>query len=249
MPTLDLQIAASGDDAFITEQIVASQVFNPTSGISRIGNTNATNYDHVILGRFLNVLIPFGANIDVCYATFTPWASRTGLSIDFKYQFEASGDALQIIDYADYASRVLTTANVIQNNVPAWTIDVKETSVDLSGPLQEVIDDVSWASGNAVALYVRPDFASVGAYRDIHSWDGDVLKALQLHVEYTETLILLDGQSDLIFGGFSDLEAIVQLDAQVDLVFGGLSDISVQKSSISINSDIIRTIDLDSKVI
>jgi len=148
MPTLNLQVAASADDA---EEKDDGTGFGSTATTEFLqANANAANRSNLGF-RFTNVTIPQGSTIDT--ATLQLYCDdSTGKYDDIRCDVLAE-DVDNAVDFStdpDVTSRVRTTASVLwaqDNCAVGW-----ESAPDIKTVVQEVTDRGGWASGNAFVI-------------------------------------------------------------------------------------------------
>ncbi len=171
MPTLDLQVAASADDAF------------QDSG----GSVNTTAAEHLLLAgstwlglRFTAVTIPPGSIVSAAtlqiYAPNTKYDSVNadiyGQAADNPAAFTAATNGI--------SSRPRTTSKA------TWTGDLAgpgwRAAPDLAAVVQEIIDRPGWASGNALALICD----DINCGLSVRTWDyAGHAHGAQLDITYT----------------------------------------------------------------
>jgi len=214
-PTLDLQVGAGSDDCFVRNDGTA-WIFNLTDVVCDAGYI-AASYQKVGSGlRFLNVTIAPGAQISASYLTFKCFESMSGTVVRTKIIGNKEANAATFSTLADYQARrgtsvggadntKRTVAEVLWDNIPAWTAGVSYNSPEIRTVIQEIIDQAAWASGNALALFWddhdgRSDTATAYTGRRAYSYDGSAVDAPKLYIEYvvvykkllTETSTLSD---------------------------------------------------------
>lgn len=185
MPTLDLQVGASGDDVLHRGSIDAL-IINDVAFAAGDNDTNPRQFGSAAL--FLNVTIPPGSTIDVAHLKLIARASRSGTVVRTNIQAEAVDDATQITSDTDWHTRGRTTALTPWDNIPAWTIEDSIQSPDFSPVIQEIIDRPNRPLNGAIQVFWLNDVsdAVASAFRSAYSWDGNTVKAPKLHIEYTD---------------------------------------------------------------
>ena len=172
MTTLNLQVAASTDDAWQN----AAGTVDTTAAI--IGTLSTGNMWAGF--RFNNVTVPQGATINT--ATLQLYLNTTAnddLVADF--YCEAADDAGTFTTGAsNISSRSRTTAKA---SVSATAIGVGWYSVTgLAAAVEEVTDRAGWASGNDLAIILD---ALAGISFQCRTWDFDTSLAAKLDIDYT----------------------------------------------------------------
>ena len=171
MPTLDIAVAASSDDAGQTNTTMSLTATN-----IRI------NAATVRAGfRFLNVTVPAAATIDVAYITVERGSAAASPNVTIAC--EDVDDAATFTTTAnDISTRPVTTATVTWNAVLGGVTGDRFNSPSIVAPVQEVIDRGGWASGNDLNVLF---FGVTGGDIQIRTWDNAVADAAALHIEYT----------------------------------------------------------------
>lgn len=171
MATFSTAIAASSDDA---HQTGTSMNLTNVSVVCEA----ATSWGGF---RWDNVTVPKDATINSAYIRLYT-ASTTYDSPDVVIYCEDADDAATFTtSSSNISGRPLTTANV------AWQdTDIGGTwqnSIDISAPIQEVVNRAGWASGNA--LVVIMDGQSTSPWR-IRAWDNGTGHGAVINIDYTE---------------------------------------------------------------
>lgn len=178
MPTLDLIVGASADDA--EEKASGASFLSTGAGIKADSNSApASRYNCGM--RFTNVTIPQGATITAAYLTVRCTAD-TDDDANLDIHAEAVDNAVDFAMNADVTSRARSAASA------AWVQDALGVA-DVNTPpiasvIQEIVNRAGWASGNALCvLFVgRSDLAK--PFR-IRAYDGSTTACARLHVEYS----------------------------------------------------------------
>ncbi|MBU2478341.1 MAG: chitobiase/beta-hexosaminidase C-terminal domain-containing protein, partial [Gammaproteobacteria bacterium] len=185
--TLDIPVTSSTDDA--EEKTNTSKVGNVglKSGVLEMPWT--ASYSQQIGMRFQNVSIPAGATITNAYIQFTVALADAGglVSLALKGEKSIAPETFSATLF-DISSRPRTTASASWTP-PSWTVanaaGVDQRTPDLSGILQEIIEQPGWVSGNPVAIFVEDNGTTSGLFRAAHSFDSLGLAATPvLHVEF-----------------------------------------------------------------
>lgn len=177
MPTINVQVAASGDDV-----IVDSGAFGATNNNNGAGlRTAQPMYSG---NRFTGVAVGQGATISSAVLTWKARFSRTtGAPILRVYGLNEDNCAA-FTNQANLDARALTTASAQWTNavIDNWVIETEYT-LNVTTILQEIVNRAGWVSGNAVGLRVQNDAGD--DYRYAYSYDSDPTKAPKLAVTYT----------------------------------------------------------------
>lgn len=184
-PTLDLQPGASGDDGSNR-----TGSFSSGSILLLVGATT----DPVSWSCFMripNVTIPNADTVDVANLTFTGRAGNSGVVVRTNIYAHKSDDAVAPTSEAEFDTIVaseLTTNFAVWDGLGAWVLDAEFTSPSIVSPVQEIVDQGGWSSGNAMQFLWLDDGSDTTAdtRRRPYSYDGDTAKAVKFHAEYTE---------------------------------------------------------------
>ena len=182
MPTVNPQVAASGDDA----RYVSAEggIYAPTSSIQRFGNNTGDGTCGTAVRFVLNV--PQGATINQAYLEWRSSGGTSNTTCNVIVKAADEDDAAAPTDYTDATTRTRTTAAGTWSAVEAFVSFNWHNSVDLSAVIQEIVDRGGWVSGNHILLFVDENSSSANAYRDSISYDDDPASAPKLFVDYTE---------------------------------------------------------------
>jgi len=132
--------------------------------------------------RFNHVRVPQGAVISSAYLEFHVDEVNTG-SIDLIIAAQASANAPTFTTSSgNISSRIKTNESVNWNSEVDW-LDVGslQQSPDISLVVQEVVNQWSWTSGNALVVIIT---GSSSGKRVAESFDGSELDAPRLVIEY-----------------------------------------------------------------
>lgn len=179
MPTIQVQVAASGDDASKRYQI--GTLYLPTDDDLWAGFTNANSYKWSSGMIFRSVAVPQGVGVVAAKLTFISGASgQTGTEVNTKIRGydadDVSGDLSTEAEWDALFPGNFTTAEVLWDNISAWTTQVQIIdSPDISTVIQEIIDRPGWVQGNDMLIF-WDDFdgrsdSIAGARRLARSWD------------------------------------------------------------------------------
>jgi len=178
---------------------MASGTFYPAvsadDGWLEIPNYFDNSYTYTVISsidlifiRFPNVTIPAGATITSAVIKLYASVSRSGF-VSMPCAFEDADNPSAVASYADGVSRTKTTADATWSS-GAWVINTQYDSPNLKDSLQEVIDRVGWASGNAVQ-WLTSGAASGDGYA--YTYEGAGYKPV-LFVEWTDLApVIADG--------------------------------------------------------
>ncbi len=193
------QVGTSTDDNYIYWD--GSQWVDWMEGPNfRAGYTTSAVYKQGGGARFTNVTIPQGAIIDQAYLTLRASESVSAATVNTVIIGEDTDDAATFSTVANYQARRgtvvggandnnITTASINWDAISAWTLNSDYNSPEIKTVIQEIVDRVGWASGNAMVLF-WDDHAAGGTqsnytYRSAYSYNGSTTYAPQLVVTYT----------------------------------------------------------------
>ena len=174
----DLSISASSDDAeeFTSDHTVHDLASTDLELIDDHGS------EQVVGLRFQSVPLPQGAQITEAHVQFEADAASTG-SISLTIKGQKVGNASTFTTNAyDISGRATTTASVGWSP-PDWNTADEAGSAqrtpDLKTIIQEIVNQETWSSGNALVLIIT---GSGAGYREAESYDGEGAVP-SLHIE------------------------------------------------------------------
>ncbi len=149
--------------------------------------------------RFVNVEVPNGAKVIDAYIVFTVDETESPEAVNIIIEGELIPDAptFAAIDY-NVTERTRTTAQV-EWNPPDWpTVGEKQQTSDISAVITEIINQDSWASGNALAIIIsdNPDNPSQ-SHRTAVSGTGS--NGPLLHIEFTAKRAIAPDPADGVY--------------------------------------------------
>lgn len=189
MPTINLQIAAAADDG------MASSLYFSSSGVANRNYLGlySGSYQFSNWYRFTNLTIPKNSTINS--ATMQLFVdSYTGGSTVTVYGNKVA-NASNPTDNADYNGKARTSASASWN-IGTPGAGVWATSPSLASIIQEIVNQSSWASGNAAMMLL--DYVTSSNYYSLYSYETGS-NAAKLAIDYTEPV---SSQPSLFFGQF-----------------------------------------------
>jgi len=171
MTTLNLQVAASADDAF--ENAAGAVTTNGTA----IGTLSTGN---MWAGFRWAVAAPQGVTVSSATAQFYVNSTSFDDLVFDLYAQAADTAAAFTTTTNDVSGRARTTA---KTGVNAASVGVGWYSVDVKAAAQEVIDRAGWADGNYLALIID---ALAGINFQCRAYDGDTSLAAKLDITYVD---------------------------------------------------------------
>jgi MSHA biogenesis protein MshQ len=184
--TLTVQISATTDDA---RNINGNGTFNSNNTTYRLGNDAGT--DVWIGWRWLNITVPQGATINS--ATLDLFSAQTGVGTTALAIFYGEKVANPVTFSNTTANkpegRARTTASVAKsfnvanfNSASSFGLDL----VDVTTLVQEIVNQATFASGNALVLVGHDNGSSASNNIGITNWEATGnLKGAKLNIDYT----------------------------------------------------------------
>ena len=170
MTTLNLQVAASADDAF-ENAASAMTLTGAAISLAAAGQWGGL--------RFLNVTVPNAATVNTAtLQIYIASTSNDNVYLD-AYGEDVDDAATFTTSAANISGRTLTTAKtpIGSSNVGAGWYSINVTSA-----VQEIINRAGWASGNDLAI-ILDALTSVDV--QLRTWDHDTALAAKLDIDYT----------------------------------------------------------------
>ncbi len=192
-------VSATDDNAYKFYGGSAAPLFKPGSGDTEINvgySSSAGNKSSAGI-IFRTVPIPQGSVILSATLELFSRSNRSNTAVNTKIRAYAAddyaGDFSTEAEWDAIFPANVTVATVLWDNIPAWTLDVQNTSPDISAVVQEVISRPGWASGTLVIFW--DDFdgrstASNDTVRQAWNYRGSVINkgddqfAPRLNVSY-----------------------------------------------------------------
>ncbi len=181
MANVTVQIATSLGD---TEERVSNGNITGNGGGLNLGHNFIT--EQIVGMRFPSITIPQGATIDSANIQFQ--ANGTDSSnVTVRIACEDSDDAPALTTTtSDLSDKTETTANTSWTP-DSWTSGDKlaaQLTPDFKASVQEVVDRVGWASGNALVVLVSFVSGDSDGERDAEAFDG-LVDAPEISIDYT----------------------------------------------------------------
>ena len=177
VPVIDIRIAAGDDDA---EERQSGSLYLDSSDLELVDD--GSNTGQTIGMRFIGVNIPHGATIVDAYVQFQADENDSEpTSLEIRGQVSDDAPAFSSAS-GDISTREMTVTYVAWSP-PPWTsvgaAGADERTPDLSEMIQEIIDQVEWSPGNALAITITGS-----GKRTAESYDSSPSGAALLHIEY-----------------------------------------------------------------
>lgn len=274
--TLSVRISAANDDLeeYLPGASQTKTVGAMDAGSSdvELGNETAGNIDPQLVGlRFTNIAIPKGAIITNAYLKFTVDATNKNT------------DPCNLHIFAQAADNPLTFDPTVNFNISsrprladsiAWNIatgswatvgqsGADQTSTNIAALVQQLINRTGWASGNAMAFFIKGS-----GLREAETFDKSTTNCPQLVIEYITPTVLTkrvaaanDDLEEYISGanqtktvgamdaGSSDLELGAETAGNIDPQLVGIrfTELAIPKNARIVNAYIQFTVDATSK--
>lgn len=135
--------------------------------------------------RYDNVTIEEDATISGAIITFT--SSTTVTSSDCDVRIRAIDENDTATFSTDPSARSVTTLYTDWNNLSGWSTDETYMTPDISNPIQEVINESYWESGEALGFRLENNGVSPSNFRSAYSYDGSSGDAALLTITYSES--------------------------------------------------------------
>lgn len=139
--------------------------------------------------RFPAVTIPQGATINSAKVSFFCNGAQSGTVVNVDIWGEDVDDAAVFSTEANYDGRALTTAKVDWDGIGSWSASTRYDTPSLVAIIQEIIDRPTWVSGNALAILVKNDGSTPGAWRRAGSYDHSAISTSELIIDYTSIVL------------------------------------------------------------
>lgn len=188
MPTFEARIAADGDDGAWQDSSPDSTSIT-TGGNLVLGSANVFANRWSLTVHYNNVTIPAGSTITAAFLRFQS-NNADSLTVVRTNVFGINEvNPTAPVNVGDAKGKALT-AGVAWDGIPAWSVDEEGAdtqTIDLSAAVQTIIDQVGWASGNAMEFQVRDDASDLSdRIRRPKSNSEPVGTRSLVHIEYTE---------------------------------------------------------------
>ena len=179
MATFNGQIAATADDGY---------TYPGTFTVSAYAVGYDGDYNHAF-ARFLNVTIPKGATITSAKIQYKARASTTPINTQSSIYANKVVAPTSPTSEATYAAKALTTAFVNWDSMSAWTASNWYDSPDISTVIQEIVNQTSWISGNALMIMHKNRRASgPTGYLEMNGYENGAANAPKLVITYSTSV-------------------------------------------------------------
>jgi len=134
--------------------------------------------------RFTNVTIPQGSTIDTAYLELYASVTDGGSAVVAEVRGEDTSNAATFTGYTNFHGRP-RTASATEWSMGSWSKGTWQTSPNIRGVIQEIVNRSSWSSGNAIVIFWGSPSAVDGGRRAATSYDVSPSKSPKLRVSYT----------------------------------------------------------------
>jgi len=136
--------------------------------------------------RFTNVTIPKNSTINSAKMVLTASAADSADTVNVRIYMNDSDDAIAPTTKEGFNALVLTTAFTNWYFTTNWVTDTEYDSGDFTNAVQEVVNRLGWASGNAMSVVWHDVTSNDDAERLAYAYTGDNAKCPELVIDYTE---------------------------------------------------------------
>jgi hypothetical protein len=188
--TITKRIASSTDDAEEAGTAASGStspegtMYLNSSDLELVKDNNINYGDQKIGLRFTGLSIPQGASITSANLTFyaispdSPMTNSEATSLTFKGELSSNSSTFTST-LNNISSRTPTAASQTWSPT-TWNSGNYYNSPSLSGIIQEIVNQGSWASGNALSIVITGT-----GHRSTHAYDGNTSLAPLLTVTYS----------------------------------------------------------------
>ncbi len=176
LTTVVSQVGSSAGDA--EENLNSGNVSVTSPDLQLVSDNNIVQ---LVGMRFTGITIPRNAQVVTAYVEFEAAATDTGAtSLTIRGQASENAPAFTTTKN-NISARSRTAAQVVWNNIPAWSaVNVKWQTPDLSPVIQEIVNRANWISGNSMVILINGS-----GRRTAESYDGEHPAAPRLVITYT----------------------------------------------------------------
>lgn len=175
------QVDASADDAQHRIDTTTTTLTNASNSLGK----NASSQVFSISQRHTPMPIPNSAVIKAANVIIFNQAAKTGTpTLNIKGIKEVNTATFST--YADWNGRTRTTA-VVTFNAMTGAITTDEISPDIASIIQEIVNQGSFASGNAIGINIEDNGSGASNFATIRAQDGTAARAPKLWISYLAT--------------------------------------------------------------
>lgn len=182
MASFSRSVAASGDDAL---WIPSASNFTSTETFVSVGKPSGSSQAHFFC-RILNVPIEPADTVDALVGRLRLSVEHLNTGTSARIFGVLDPDPAAPTSSAEAEALSLTTAFVDWDNISTGSGGTELTTPDLSAIAQELIEQPSWASGNAMIFVFRDNGSQNNRSRAFASFDHTTIVEPQFDFETTE---------------------------------------------------------------
>jgi hypothetical protein len=175
---VNLKVSTGEDDAY---DYSAAEFWNDTATM-RVGDNSGKKATMGL--RFSGVSVPAGATITravLRVRSYQNWSN----ALHLKVSGEAADDAGSFVDASVRPSARVKTVRQVDWDPVAWSNGVWYEGPELKEVVQEVVNRVGWASGNAMVLLLADDGSATSVNRLVYAYNSGSANGAELQIEYT----------------------------------------------------------------
>jgi len=175
--TIDVDISATANDTWN-----APPYFWSGTELT-IGNNGDGSVSDISLRWLLNVAA--GSTIDTSYVTLVARYDDAATTVSTTVYREAATNPAAPTTMADFSGRTMDATTVAWASLSAWTANSAYNTPEIKTIIQDCIDAVGWASGQAIQIFIKNNSSTSGAIRRPKDYSVSAADCPALHVEYT----------------------------------------------------------------
>ena len=153
--TITSRVTNTNDDAS-RDNFAGSWTFHLNDAVVKVGVQYWNGLKQYMGGsgmRFANITIPKSYIILSAKITFTASSSLNVDTVNSQLRGELSANAAVFSTDADFTGRTRTAAQVAWDVIGHWLITGTYDSIDISPIIQEIVNQGTWVSGNALVIF------------------------------------------------------------------------------------------------
>jgi len=189
-PTVSEEVGSSADDDYRKYRSGTGWQWYNDTNYSYLGLVDAYNARCGTGLRFTGINLPSSATVSSAVVTITSYATDSSTAVNTYIACQDEYNPAQTTSESDHSDRWddRTSTVITYNNIPAWSYGVEYSTPDISGCVQDVVDNNS-GTGSAL-LVLWNDFdarSSGGAHRAVRMYDSGSSSAAEIEIVYTST--------------------------------------------------------------
>lgn len=178
------------DGSWTVDQDSAWNVGNPGAVTRNIGL------------RFTNVTIQQGANINSAKIRFKASGTKTSTGMNIRIAGIDEDNTAEFVLSPENSARTRTKTTAYGS----WTGSIPQTNggnldtVDITSVIQEIVDRVGWASGNAMAFFLYDNGSTSGQYISVDEYSDGSTSGATLIIDYDPAVTVDDERNAVVHG-------------------------------------------------